>query len=69
VLDVSGSASSSTTACCRSRPPGTGKTFTGAHMILALVKAGKRIGISAVSHRYRTLLRAVCELAEKQRFL
>ena len=48
-------------------PPGTGKTFTGAHMILALVKAGKRIGVSAVSHEaIRTLLRAVCELAEKQ---
>ncbi len=48
-------------------PPGTGKTFTGAHMILELVKAGKRIGVSAVSHEaIRTLLRAVCELAEKQ---
>jgi len=48
-------------------PPGTGKTFTGAHMILKLVKGGKRIGVSAVSHEaIRTLLRAVCELAEKQ---
>ncbi len=48
-------------------PPGTGKTFTGAHMILELVKAGKRIGVSAVSHEaIRTLLRAVCDLAEKQ---
>jgi uncharacterized protein len=48
-------------------PPGTGKTFTGAQMIVELVKAGKRIGVSAVSHEaIRTLLRAVCELAEKQ---
>ena len=48
-------------------PPGTGKTFTGAHMILELVKAGKRIGVSAVSHEaIRTLLREVCSFAEKQ---
>jgi uncharacterized protein len=48
-------------------PPGTGKTFTGARMIVELVKAGKRIGVSAVSHEaIRTLLREVCELAEKQ---
>jgi uncharacterized protein len=48
-------------------PPGTGKTFTGAHMILGLVKAGRRIGVAAASHEaIRTLLRAVCELAEKQ---
>ena len=48
-------------------PPGTGKTFTGAHMILELVKAGKRIGVSAVSHEaIRTLLRAVCDVAENQ---
>jgi len=48
-------------------PPGTGKTFTGAHMILELVKAGKRIGVSAVSHEaIRTLLRTICDLAGKQ---
>jgi uncharacterized protein len=47
-------------------PPGTGKTFTGAHMILELVKAGKRIGVSAVSHEViRNVLRAVCALAEE----
>lgn len=32
-------------------PPGTGKTWTGARMILALVKAGKRVGITAQSHK------------------
>ena len=31
-------------------PPGTGKTFTGAHIVLALVKAGQRVGICAMSH-------------------
>ena len=31
-------------------PPGTGKTFTAAHMICELVKAGKKVGITAQSH-------------------
>ncbi|MBK8334533.1 MAG: TM0106 family RecB-like putative nuclease, partial [Acidimicrobiaceae bacterium] len=31
-------------------PPGTGKTYTGAHLIHCLVKAGKRVGITAMSH-------------------
>lgn len=32
-------------------PPGTGKTFTGAIMICELVRAGFKVGISAVSHK------------------
>ncbi len=32
-------------------PPGTGKTYTGARMILALVAAGKTVGITANSHK------------------
>jgi len=28
------------------RPPGTGKTFTGAHMICALSRAGLRVGVT-----------------------
>ncbi len=32
-------------------PPGTGKTWVGAQMIRALVRAGKRVGVTAVSHR------------------
>jgi predicted RecB family nuclease len=32
-------------------PPGTGKTYTGARMALALVDAGKRVGVTAQSHR------------------
>ena len=48
-------------------PPGAGKTFTGAHMILHLCKAGKKVGVSAVSHEViRNLLRKVCELADQQ---
>jgi uncharacterized protein len=49
-------------------PPGTGKTFTGSHMILELIKAGKKIGVTAVSHEViRNLLRSVCVRAEEQR--
>jgi predicted RecB family nuclease len=32
-------------------PPGSGKTYTGAKVIIALAKAGKRIGVTAVSHK------------------
>lgn len=32
-------------------PPGTGKTYTGAHMICALVRAGYKVGVTAVSHK------------------
>ena len=48
-------------------PPGTGKTFTGSHMILELVKAGKKVGVTAVGHEtIRNVLRAVCEHARQQ---
>ena len=43
-------------------PPGSGKTFTGARMILSLVAAGRRVGISANSHKViGNLLSAVLE--------
>ncbi|HWZ89545.1 MAG TPA: TM0106 family RecB-like putative nuclease [Polyangiaceae bacterium] len=32
-------------------PPGSGKTFRAAEMIVALVRAGKRIGVTSNSHR------------------
>lgn len=32
-------------------PPGTGKTYTGARAIVALLKAGKRVGVSSNSHK------------------
>ena len=43
-------------------PPGTGKTFTGARMIAALITDGKRVGVTAQSHKViRNLLDAVAE--------
>jgi uncharacterized protein len=32
-------------------PPGTGKTYTGARMVLDLVARGRRVGVTAQSHR------------------
>lgn len=46
-------------------PPGAGKTFTGAKMICELVRNGKKIGITANSHKViRLLLNEVIKLAE-----
>jgi len=43
-------------------PPGTGKTFTGAHLIQTLVQDGKKVGITANSHRViQNLLEEVVE--------
>ena len=48
-------------------PPGTGKTFTGAQMICALVEQGKRVGVTATSHKViRNLLNAVAKVAPTQ---
>lgn len=45
-------------------PPGSGKTFTAARMIVALVAAGKRVGITALSHKViRNLLDDVVRAA------
>ncbi len=45
-------------------PPGSGKTFTGARMIVELVRQGRRVGITAVSHKaISNLLREVCQAA------
>jgi predicted RecB family nuclease len=32
-------------------PPGAGKTYTGARMICRLVQAGKKVGVTALSHK------------------
>ena len=32
-------------------PPGTGKTYTGAHIICTLIRAGLKVGVTAVSHK------------------
>ena len=48
-------------------PPGTGKTFTGANMIVELVREGKRVGVTAVSHEViRNLLRECIAIASAQ---
>ena len=49
-------------------PPGTGKTYTGARMIVALVRSGKRVGIAAQSHKaISNMLRQVQEAAAEAR--
>ncbi len=41
-------------------PPGTGKTHTGAHVIVALLRAGKRVGVTSTGHKaIHNLLHAV----------
>lgn len=46
-------------------PPGAGKSHTGAEMIVALARAGKRIGVTAVSHKVvHSLLVKVQERAD-----
>ncbi len=46
-------------------PPGTGKTYTGARMIVRLVAEGRRVGITANSHKVIVnLLDAVCREAQ-----
>ncbi|HXU84380.1 MAG TPA: TM0106 family RecB-like putative nuclease [Verrucomicrobiae bacterium] len=48
-------------------PPGAGKTYTGARMIVSLVAAGKRVGITATGHKViANLLRAVLEAADEE---
>jgi uncharacterized protein len=45
-------------------PPGSGKTHTGARMIVSLVQAGKRVAVSANSHKViNNLLGAVIDAA------
>ena len=47
-------------------PPGAGKTHTGARMICALAQAGKKVGITANSHKViRNLLNEVVRAAEE----
>jgi predicted RecB family nuclease len=48
-------------------PPGSGKTYTGARMICALVKRGMKIGVTALSHKViRKLLDDVVEAAHRE---
>lgn len=48
-------------------PPGAGKTYTGARMICALAREGKRVGVTANSHKViRNLLDGVVIAAGEQ---
>jgi len=48
-------------------PPGAGKTFTAARMIVDLVRAGKKVGVTAVSHKViRNLLEEVVRAAAQE---
>src|SRR5258707_2170661 len=45
-------------------PPGSGKTYTGTQMVLALVGAGRKVGVTANSHKViGHLLDKIAELA------
>ncbi|MBC8737013.1 TM0106 family RecB-like putative nuclease [Paraburkholderia sp. UCT31] len=48
-------------------PPGTGKTYTGSHIIVELLKAGKRVAISSNSHHaINNLLSGVEKVAKDE---
>lgn len=48
-------------------PPGAGKTYTGANVIVALLRAGKRVGVSSNSHKaIHNLLHAIEREAKAQ---
>ena len=54
------------TAMAIQGPPGAGKTYTGARMIVDLVAAGKRVGVTATSHKViGNLLDEVVRAAEQ----
>jgi predicted RecB family nuclease len=47
-------------------PPGSGKTYTGARMVVELVRRGCRVGITATSHKVIShLLGEVCKVARE----
>jgi AAA domain/RNase_H superfamily len=47
-------------------PPGAGKTFTGARMICELVRGGKKVGVTANSHKViRNLIDATIKAADE----
>jgi len=48
-------------------PPGTGKTYSGSHIIHELVRSGKRVGITAMSHAaIDNLLEATLEVFDEK---
>eukprot|EP00456_Euglypha_rotunda_P066035 TRINITY_DN567_c0_g2_i11.p1 TRINITY_DN567_c0_g2~~TRINITY_DN567_c0_g2_i11.p1 ORF type:complete len:1150 (+),score=174.60 TRINITY_DN567_c0_g2_i11:25069-28518(+) len=56
------------TVLCIQGPPGTGKTYTAAEAILRLLQDGRRIGVTANSHKViLNILRAVHEAMQRAR--
>jgi uncharacterized protein len=50
-------------------PPGSGKTWQGARMAIALMRDGKRVGVTSLSHKaIHNFLRAVQHEADRQSF-
>ena len=50
-------------------PPGSGKTWQGARMAVALMDAGKRVGVTSLSHKaIHNLLRAIQHEADRREF-
>jgi uncharacterized protein len=48
-------------------PPGSGKTYTGARMVVDLVAAGRRVGVTAMSHKViANFLTAVAAAAREE---
>jgi ATP-dependent exoDNAse (exonuclease V) alpha subunit len=48
-------------------PPGSGKTWTGARLIVALIRDGKRVGVAATSHKaIHNLLEEVEDVATRE---
>ncbi|MEO8379232.1 MAG: TM0106 family RecB-like putative nuclease [Acidobacteriota bacterium] len=48
-------------------PPGSGKTFNGAHAIVELLRAGRRVGVTSSSHAaIHNLLHAVEDVARQE---
>ena len=48
-------------------PPGSGKTYAGARLILDILASGRRVGVTANSHKViSNLLGAVCEAAGEE---
>ena len=51
-------------------PPGAGKTYTGSHVIIALLKKGCRVGVSSNSHKaINNLLQGIVKVAREQDYV
>ncbi|MBP1748978.1 MAG: nuclease [Deltaproteobacteria bacterium] len=51
-------------------PPGSGKTYTGSHVIVDLLRRGFRVGVSSNSHKaINNMLSHVERIASEQRFI